>query len=333
MESQKQLVVVLGMHRSGTSAITRALQVLGVNLGGRLMEAEYDNPTGFWEDLDIHNFHTELYRSLKMRWDRLSLLSADELAELRTNGMHQRAVDLIISKSDQRQHLGLKHPKMAKTFPFWSEVFPDAGYYPKYLLAIRHPLSVARSLSKRNGIDKEYACLLWLSHVLPILNAPADASIVVDYDFLMEDPEREIGRIADRFKMKVDPGEMVDYREKFLTPELRHAHYSLSDLESDSDIHPLVSEVYRQALQFGTDRKSLGDSGISALFKRWREEFSALTPLLDIIERTTFERNDLGYSLRYATNELHWMDASASWRFTKPLRSLLSTVRKASTLK
>jgi hypothetical protein len=65
-EHNHRLIVVLGMHRIGTSVITRGLQVLGVELGNRLMPPfEGNNAKGFWEDVDINDLNIEMLRFLK----------------------------------------------------------------------------------------------------------------------------------------------------------------------------------------------------------------------------------------------------------------------------
>src|SRR5882724_9597278 len=57
----QRLIVVLGMHRSGTSAMTRALQAMGVELGSRLMPpVEGENDKGFWEDLELNALNIEV---------------------------------------------------------------------------------------------------------------------------------------------------------------------------------------------------------------------------------------------------------------------------------
>ena len=66
-----KLVIVLGMHRSGTSAVTRALTVLGVDLGSYLIESQEDNPKGFWEDSEMLSFNERLMRAVGMEWDCL----------------------------------------------------------------------------------------------------------------------------------------------------------------------------------------------------------------------------------------------------------------------
>ena len=72
MNEKRRVVVVLGMHRSGTSAVARALQVVGVSLGSRLMPAmPGNNPKGFWEDVDFHAFNERLLVALGADWRRV----------------------------------------------------------------------------------------------------------------------------------------------------------------------------------------------------------------------------------------------------------------------
>ena len=61
----KSIVVVLGMHRSGTSAVTRGLMVMGVELGDHLMPpVPDDNEKGFFEEIDVNAINMEVYQSL-----------------------------------------------------------------------------------------------------------------------------------------------------------------------------------------------------------------------------------------------------------------------------
>src|ERR1700690_93442 len=76
-------LVVLGMHRSGTSALTGMLHHLGVALGSRLMAASPDNPRGYWEHSDIVATHERLMAALGWGWDDIRSLPAgfDRLEE------------------------------------------------------------------------------------------------------------------------------------------------------------------------------------------------------------------------------------------------------------
>ena len=68
--STVQAIVVLGMHRSGTSAVTRLLNLAaGADLPRHLMNSRQDNETGFWESQPIADFNEELIEAAKSAWD------------------------------------------------------------------------------------------------------------------------------------------------------------------------------------------------------------------------------------------------------------------------
>ena len=76
----KRVIVVLGMHRSGTSAITRGLQELGADLGPDLMPAaEGDNDKGFWEDMGAYRINERILSKLGSSWDGLAEISTEAL--------------------------------------------------------------------------------------------------------------------------------------------------------------------------------------------------------------------------------------------------------------
>src|SRR6185312_12242151 len=61
-------ILVLGMHRSGTSAVTRVLNLLGADLGSRLVAPAADNPAGFWEHADAVKINDDLLQALGRTW-------------------------------------------------------------------------------------------------------------------------------------------------------------------------------------------------------------------------------------------------------------------------
>src|SRR5690242_18241878 len=74
MSSQPQrVIVVLGMHRGGTSAVTRSLKLFQVALSPELLPASEDNPTGFWEDWHCLAINEELLDHFHSAYDRLGL--------------------------------------------------------------------------------------------------------------------------------------------------------------------------------------------------------------------------------------------------------------------
>ena len=107
--SRKKIVVVLGMHRSGTSAVTKSLEALGVQLGDNLMPpVEEANAKGYFEDMDTFLLNVGLQANLEGDWDSLSLSADPEFQEHRLAKFRLRAVELIRKKCKALPFLGSK---------------------------------------------------------------------------------------------------------------------------------------------------------------------------------------------------------------------------------
>ena len=115
-------VFVLGMHRSGTSAITQAVKVLGFDLSDKLLPAKPDNVKGFWEDWDVVNLNEKILRSDTGSWDRLSLFdsnlkSPEELEQIlsETTGLLQRKFDGVSRFVIKDPRISLVAARMARS--------------------------------------------------------------------------------------------------------------------------------------------------------------------------------------------------------------------------
>lgn len=149
----KQIVVVLGMHRSGTSAITRGLEVLGINLGDRLLPAESENnEKGFWEDIDITAFNVDLLAAMGHDWHTLAPIRPDEFHSEPIASLKLRAAQLLRNKLTETDWFGVKDPRMARLMPFWQTVFNHLQLNVSYVIACRNPMNVARSLEKEMAL-------------------------------------------------------------------------------------------------------------------------------------------------------------------------------------
>jgi len=283
-----RLIVVLGAHRSGTSAITRGLQVMGVQLGDHLMPpAEGENPRGFWEDLDFNALNVEMLKSLGSDWDRLAPIQAGDVKTLRENGYFVRAVELLRRKVGPAACFGFKDPRVALLLPFWKEVFSHCHLDVRYVIVLRHPFSVASSLAKRNGFDPEKSHLLWLGHIIVSLSGTIrEKRVLVDYDRVMQSPHRELFRIAKLLDLRLDQREFERYEVEFLDQRLRHTTYDLQDLSEDHACHPLVREIYvaLHDIASGTMDKR-ADLAAQRKTARWMTEFERLKSVLKLADR------------------------------------------------
>jgi len=348
--NNNRLIVVLGMHRSGTSAVTRGLQVLRVSLGDRMMPpAEGNNAKGFWEDIDLNALNIQMLAAVRSDWSYLTPIETKDVETLRNAGYFLRAVELLRQKVGGVAVFGFKDPRVAKLLPFWKEVFVHCQFDVSYVLTVRHPLSVTRSLIKRDGLPAEKCYLLWLEYVLKSLADSAGCQrVLVDYDLLMKSPDHELGRLATQLDLTLDAEELQNYKTGFLDQSLRHTVYQVKDLLLESSCPPLVQEIYTTLLNVAMDRIQLDAPAMQKTIELWTTEFNRSHTALKLADKldaqkvaalqTVVERDGQIASLNQgvverdgqiaeinriyaeALGSIDEIRASSSWRITAPLR-------------
>jgi hypothetical protein len=253
----KKVIVVLGMHRSGTSVITRGLQVLGVSLGNNLMPAlESVNPKGFWEDLDITSINIELLESLGHTWSSISIIHHQEFNNDFLVDLRKKAKNTLLKKIENVQFFGFKDPRTVKLLPFWQSIFRDLELEVSYVVAIRNPLSVALSLAKRDGFDNERSFYLCFSHLASALILTEGYSrVFVDYDLMIKNPEIQLNRMAEGLGLYFDKfsEEFIQFSKTFLDDSLRHTQFSIDDLKNTLNAPDELIKIFRLAQSFSID--------------------------------------------------------------------------------
>lgn len=289
----KKLIVVLGMHRSGTSAITRGLKVMGVELGERLMQPfEGINNKGFWEDIDIYSLNVEMLLILESNWHYLSLINKNNIIILKQKGYFERAVDLILQKTNIYPTFGIKDPRITKLLLFWKEVFEYCNIEINYIIATRNPISVAKSLEKRDGFDIEKSLYLWLGHVINSFSLTTESNrIIINYDNLIQDPKEELEKIANKFKLEINKNELNLYINDFLDINLRHNYYIDDELLKKKKITDLVIEIYDFILSNSTSNIKI-EENIKVRISKWESEIKLLDPLFDYIDKLSLQLNN-----------------------------------------
>ena len=197
MTANRKIIVVLGMHRSGTSAVARGLKVLGVELGNRLMPpVAGENDKGFWEDLDIYGLNEEMLEAVGRGWWSLLPLTHEDLSFLLEKGYDRKAAELLAGKIAASTVYGFKDPRFNQLLELWKKVFSRVAGEVEYVLVVRDPRSVVRSVCRRNGFPPEVGSYLWAGQVLSMLaGTKGEKRILLDYDQLLEDPAlQQIGR-------------------------------------------------------------------------------------------------------------------------------------------
>jgi hypothetical protein len=191
------LVLVLGMHRSGTSASARALGLLGAQMPVHLLPVWPDNPGGYWEPRTIVEFHDRLMAQSALSWTHLDPLGGDWFADPARLVAASQAQQLLVGEYPQLSLAVLKDPRMCRLLPLWLPVLASSSWRPHALLVLRDPMAVASSLAaralapltRRNAVVAvERALLLWLRYVLDAEhNSRGMPRSGFDYDDLVRD--------------------------------------------------------------------------------------------------------------------------------------------------
>jgi len=168
----RSAVVVLGMHRSGTSSVAGALTMLGATPPRTLMAPAEDNPRGFWESVVLADFNDRLLAARGSAWNDAGAFDIGAVPAL--DAFTEEASTLLRAEFGGQSPIVLKDPRICRIFPFWAAVLANAGYGVAVISPLRDPVEVAASLSSRNGFSQADGLRLWLRHVLDAEAASRD---------------------------------------------------------------------------------------------------------------------------------------------------------------
>jgi hypothetical protein len=273
--SRVHVVPILGMHRSGTSMLARALNLMGLELGRPLLDAGPDNPRGYWENRFFLDLDIELLKSWGMRGDGF-----DDIARLEETAAKASAaadggrlvarVDRYLRAEMDAAVWGWKDPRSVLTYPFWERSLHALGYRDvRPVIIVRAPLASARSLARRGDLaeaarasgraEEAIALDLW-SHYNRRLLALAEAGgCFVGLHDLLLDPrtcEAELARCAAFIGLPTDGMRAaIDW----IDPNLVHHQAGETAVEGEAEeVYRKLAAIARRQQERSTSRETLG---------------------------------------------------------------------------
>ena len=284
---------MLGMHRSGTSALTRGLEAMGVRLGDRLMPgAAGNNDSGFFEDVDVVALNDAILRKAGHVWHSLAPWDADVLSGPAFHDERVEAMALLRERLSAFDPFGLKDPRLCLTLPLWRCVFEDLGVQPSYVVCVRNPLEVAHSLHARDDFPIQKGLRLWAQHTAAVLtNLPEATSAFVHYAELLRAPAEVIADLAGKLDLEVVGEALETYATEFIDQSQRHEAVSDGELARSGKVQPDQLALYERLVE-ATKTGSLGDAPLPEA-RSEPEELLALVDEMDdrrrLIERRLAE--------------------------------------------
>ncbi len=248
---KKEIIIVMGMHRSGTSALARLFVDLGYDPGDNLMPANQDNPKGYWEDLDIYKLNNEILNSLFHTWDKTEdtkVRKINFLLNITLDLYANKAKDILTRKLQKSNAIVIKDPRFCILLPFWNNIFEKVNAQKHYFLIVRNPFDVAKSLNKRNGIQEKDSFDLWQYYYLVCLQDLVSDVFIQHYENLISDPSKQINQILKYLNYSQEQViEQVDhYIKKSLDPQLQHFKTGFGSAEHQDTVLVRSLKLYQK---------------------------------------------------------------------------------------
>lgn len=246
LDKKRRVVFILGMHRSGTSAITRLINLLGMDLPDNLMEANTANETGYWESGELANrYHEQILGAFGSAWDDVFPI-ADYYWQSEEAGRYKFALaHYIVREFDNSDGFVLKDPRMCKLVPVWLGVFASLNVQIKVVIPFRNPLEVAGSLHAREGFLKEKSFLLWLRHIVDTeFYTRGLERCFVSYEDLLTDHQKVIDQIASQCDIEWPNNSAATQQDISQFINAKYYHQRVDDAQLNDEVPDWVLRVY-----------------------------------------------------------------------------------------
>jgi hypothetical protein len=254
----RQALLVLGMHRSGTSALGGTIEALGVTAPRNLAEADRWNPRGYFESPRIFAAHDSLLAAVGSSWDDWRPLDPQWLAA--NAGPHRQALKQFIEDEFGAAPLiFLKDPRVCRFVPLVRSILAELHIDSVAVLLIRNPLEVAQSLGRRDKFALSKSNLLWLRHTLDAEYASRDMPrSFLTYADLLAGWRPQMQRVAEAtgIAWPISFESSQAKIDAFLCADLRRERTAFDQADDGPEMMPLVRDTYKVLLRIVAD----GDS-------------------------------------------------------------------------
>jgi hypothetical protein len=278
-EQRRICLLIVGMHRSGTSALARVTSLLGADLPKTVMGPGRGNERGHWEPNRLVACHDRFLEKIGSRWDDWQGIEVGRIPAPLVEEFKRELSQLIDVEYAASRLFVLKEPRLCRMVPIYADLLREKNIEPRFLLPIRNPLAVIASLRDRDGMQPGLAALLWLRHALDAEFATRDAPrAIMSYEHLLQDWRPAMQRLGARLSVRWPrlPNDASPDITAFLTGELQHFAPSRRELAARDDVPVWVRRAYRALLDLETDPDD--ETAIDAL-DGIRSAFTTASPI------------------------------------------------------
>ena len=226
-DDRPTLLFVLGMGRSGTSALTRVISLCGATLPAGMLGANKGNERGYWEPRESIALNIGILRDRGSGWWELAMPQGGELDTAKRKA-HTAEIAAYLAQLPASPLVVIKDLQIVSTAEMWFDAAVQSGFKVATVIAVRNPEEVSASMQDHFKAPPEFATALWLRANLWSERVTRGVPrVFVDYANLLGDWRAEVTRISAALSIELSTADdrAVDV-DAFLTPDLRHKRYS-----------------------------------------------------------------------------------------------------------
>lgn len=304
----RQAVVVLAMHRTGSSALTRVLNLLGCDAAKTLMSADGHNESGYWESNVLRVFNDQLLASGGSDWRDWQAFNPGWYQTPRLEEYLNRGRDLLNAEYGASPFFVFKDPRVTRIMPFWCQLLASVGVQAHVIMTLRHPAEVFASLAKRDGMTSAEGALIWLRNVLEAEHDSRGMPRgVVSYDQLIAAPSKTMMAIQSDIGL-IWPGasgKVIEEINDFMSPDLRHHKQdSVAGLTKDQPFRDWLDTVYGIFARWSESGEDQADfAALDAVRTAMNDLAAPLREVVGTLSRQSTEMVKMQEELRYLRGE------------------------------
>lgn len=324
----EQMIFVLGMHRSGTSAFSGLLNILRFNLGENLYPADPDiNARGYWENADIVDVHERILNSLGSSWSDDRSLPEQWWLKPEMDAFRSEIEAIVHRDFPRGSCWAVKDPRLCRLLPLWRQVIEKRRASAFAIVVLRDPREVARSLAARDDIALERASLLWLQHFIEAERWSREyPRSIVAYDDLLSDWRSVVSATKRAFNISslspdLDAAAAID---EFLSDELRHHR---SSPEPSGPIEALALQIYEKCIASSGQNFEEEARYATRSIEEPLKSVTAWSTEIEMLRRNASQLQGQMERAERLAREVDRIKATVSWRITAPLRAMWNLPR------
>ena len=242
-------LLIVGMHRSGTSLLSAIMSQLGATPPKSLIPPSESNESGYWESARLCNLHDQFLGSIQSRWNDILPLTEDLFKSPQAQDFVTIIEEAVQTEFEDSKFFCIKDPRIARLLPLWLAAFARMEVEPLVLFPFRNPLEVAASLKKRNGISLSKSQILWLRHVLEAEQfSRAYPRSFLAYDDLLSDWRGIVAKVGNDLAIEwphLSPT-VVARVDELVSWEKRHHVVLHTEIHAHPALSIWVKEAYRE---------------------------------------------------------------------------------------